>query len=119
MLFASCIRQGMIRCTPDLLRQSDAPRKSYSEITAAMESIPELQEVSATADIVPDAVEAEVYHEDSERADLETLAFDLLKDLTGGNKDEIKKLLKGREISQMSIETLRDCVTAWQELEVN
>lgn len=117
MLFASCIRQGMTRLTPDLLRQSnDAP--AYADITRAMDDVEELKLIDTTDEAIEGEVET-IDADASRRADLETIAFDLLKDLTGGDGAKVKQLLKGREISNMSDEQLQECVTLWQDMEVN
>ncbi len=114
MLFASCIRQGMTRYTPDLLRnQSSAV--SYGQITNEIEDIPELKAINTVDEVqtetpVQDYIDAPVDPNESTRADLETHLFDLLQTLSGGDAAKTKSLLKNRNVKDMQNDEIRNLI---------
>lgn len=121
MLFASCIRQGMTRYTPDLLRTGgNAP--NYSEISNAIEDVSELAELTTTDEAKAEPIEAEIVTSapadpsESHRADLETLAFDLIQQITNGEPAEVKKLLKGKQIANVTDDELKSLIADWQSI---
>ncbi len=115
MLFASCIRQGMTRCTPDLLRSGSAVTPSYAQISHAAETVGELAEVSSEAEFSDVTIDAEI-ETSGTRADLETQAFELISNITGNDDKEISKLLKGQSVADMSDDVLAANIELWKSI---
>lgn len=122
MLFASCIRQGMTRCTPDLIRAGNTVSHNYAAVSGALDSVPELAEMDVKDEVVAEteAVDAEpVTAEESNRADMETYVFDLLKEVTGGDASALKRTMKGRVVANMTDEDLQLFIGELEEATTN
>ncbi len=131
MLFAACIRQGARRYCADILRgvTAETDTESPQEIDrSAMADDPrvntppnETADADAIdAEIVEDATPAEtpatstaaptphdVDPDEGKAADLMIAIVDLFTSKLGGDADEIAKVLKGQDLSQMSLTGLQ------------
>lgn len=136
MLFAAVIRQATRRYCADVLRGTpvsehysqdeadidgttdfqDAPEFTHAANTVDAEPIAGEPAVnsgpadSASGDLGEPVSDAEVKASentaDGSRIDLEIAVSDLLSEKTGGDEEELKKILKGREIDQMKHDAL-------------
>lgn len=120
MLFAAVIRQACRRYCADVLRGTptfDHYDSAEADIDAVSE-LPKAEEFEQSPNVV-DQVEDEAdlgepisddevaaieegKAPESTRVDLETAVNELLGEKTGGDTDEIKKILKGRETDKMT-----------------
>lgn len=131
MFFAKCITRVVKRFAPDVLDGDtvvyDLAKKEVQQLPAQPVEAP-----AQTSDVYSDPVATDIrdqpIEDDSEaeftevepidrsesiRADLETAANDLIKSLTNGDAVAVKRLLKGRQISNMTDDELVAALEEW------